>query len=409
MHSNDYLLTNIGELIGILEPEISCLKGEDMSKVNRIANAWLHVEDGIIVDFGPMTNCPDLNVETRDVQGQWVMPGFVDSHTHMVFAGPRHNEYVMRLKGKTYAEIAVEGGGIINSSKRLQLMSEDELYDKSMKYAYEAIQGGTCALEIKSGYGLNVESEIKMLRVIKRMKETLPILVRSTFLGAHAIPPEYKENREAYIELIINEMLPKIAEESLADFVDVFCDEGFFSVDETNKILQAAQKYGLIPKIHGNELGITGGVQVAVANKALSVDHLEHIGEEEIACLKNSDTMPVALPGSSFFLKIPYTPARRIIDSGLPIAIASDFNPGSSPCHNLWFIWSLACLYNGMLPEEGFNALTINAAKAMGIEQQYGSITRGKKSCIIITGPFEHINEMPYWFSKNQAYKVLFK
>lgn len=378
-----------------------------MSKVASIKNAWLWVEDGLIKDFGDMSSCPDIMVEKKDIKGKWLMPGFVDSHTHLVFAGPRHNEYVMRLKGKTYAEIAAEGGGIINSAKRLQSMSEDELYERSMKHAHEAIDEGTCALEIKSGYGLTVDAELKMLRVIKRMKESLPIEVRSTFLGAHAFPPEYKENHEGYIRLIIDEMLPRIAEEQLADFVDVFCDEGFYSVEETDRILKAAIAHGLRPKIHGNELGITGGVQVAVANNSLSVDHLEHLGDKEIECLRNSDTMPVALPGSSFFLKIPYTPARKIVDAGLPIAIASDFNPGSSPCHNMWFIWSLSCLYNGLSPEEGFNALTINAAKAMGLEKTHGSITKGKKACLIQAGPFEHINEMPYWFTKNHALKVM--
>lgn len=378
-----------------------------MSKINSIKNAYLEVEDGYIKDFGSMDECPNNQLETRNMNGKWVMPGFVDSHTHMVFAGPRHNEYVMRLKGKTYAEIAEEGGGILNSAKKLQAMSEDELFEQALAHLRNAIHSGTTAIEIKSGYGLNTESELKMLRVIKRLKAEVSIVVKSTFLGAHAFPKEFKENHKAYIDMLINEMLPVIAEEGLADFIDVFCDQGFFNVEETDMILKAAEKYGLRPKIHGNELGITGGVQVAVANKALSVDHLEHIGDEEIQCLLNSDTMPVALPGSSFFLKIPYTPARKIIDSGLPIAIASDFNPGSSPCSNLWFIWSLSCLYNGLLPEEGFNALTINAAKAMGIENTHGSITRGKRACLIVTRSFENINEIPYWFTQNHADKVI--
>ena len=407
MQSKNYLITNIGELFGILDPEVKLLKGKDQSLVNTIKDAFLLVEDGRISAFGKMKDCPVFSGEIKDLKGQWLLPGFVDSHTHMVFAGPRHNEYVMRLKGKTYADIAAEGGGIINSAKRLQGMSEDELFERTLQYAHAAISNGTCALEIKSGYGLSVDAELKMLRVIKRLKAVLPIVVKATFLGAHAFPPEYKNNHQAYINQIVEEMLPVIAEEGLADFVDVFCDEGFYSVEETNYILKAAAKYGLKPKIHGNELGITGGVQVAVANQSLSVDHLEHIGEEEIACLQASDTMPVALPGSSFFLKIPYTPGRRIIDSGLPLAIASDFNPGSSPCHNLWFIWSLACLYNGLLPEEAFNALTINAAKAMGLEDSHGSISVGKHACFIVSRAFEHINEMPYWFTQNHALEVL--
>ena len=407
MHSKQYLLTNIGQLNGILDSQKQCLKGKEMSEVNSISDAYLFVEDGLIKAFGKMSDCPQLNVETKDLKGKWVMPGFVDSHTHMVFAGPRHNEYVMRLKGMTYAEIAAMGGGILNSAKKLKDTSEDDLYDQAYQHALGAISHGTTALEIKSGYGLSLDSELKMLRVIRRLKENLQITVKSTFLGAHAFPLEFKQDHEAYIKIITEEMLPRIAAEGLADFIDVFCDEGFYNPDETDRILKAAEKYGIHSKIHGNELGITGGVQVAVANKSLSVDHLEHIGEEEIKCLLNSDTMPVALPGSSFFLKIPYTPVRMMIDKGLPVAIASDFNPGSSPCYNLWFIWSLACLYNGVLPEEGFNALTINAAKAMGISETHGSISIGKTANLIVTDAFEHMNEMPYWLTRNHAVKTL--
>ncbi len=378
-----------------------------MNRVNSIVNAYLLVENGIISAFGPMAECPESPHKSRNMEGKWVMPGFVDSHTHMVFASSRHNEYVMRLQGKTYAEIAAEGGGILNSAKRLGAMDEESLYRQAYKHALQAIACGTTALEIKSGYGLTVDSELKMLRVIKRLKQTLPITIKATFLGAHAFPSEYKDNHNAYIDLIIREMLPRIAAEQLADFIDVFCDEGFFSVKETDRILTEGAKYGLRAKIHGNELGLTGGVQVAVKHSALSVDHLEHVGDKEINYLLNSNTMPVALPGSSFFLKIPYTPARKMIDKGLPLAIASDFNPGSSPHYNLWFTWSLACLYNGMMPHEGFNALTINAANALGIHETHGSITKGKKASLIITRAFDHINEMPYWFSQNHALEVL--
>lgn len=378
-----------------------------MNSITGISNAFLLVKDGLISDFGPMENCPASQYTSKDLCGKWVMPGFVDSHTHMVFAGPRQNEYVMRLQGKTYADIASEGGGILNSALRLQKTSEDDLFEMAMVYALKAIACGTTALEIKSGYGLETDAELKMLRVIKRLKHALPVTVKATFLGAHAFPAAYKANHRAYIDEIINKMLPAIAKESLADFIDVFCDEGFFSPAETEEILTAASRYGLRPKIHGNELGLSGGVQVAVRHDALSVDHLEHIGSEEIACLLKSSTMPVALPGSSFFLKIPYTPARLMIDAGLPIAIASDFNPGSSPHYNLWFTWSLACLYNGMLPAEGFNALTINAACALGIEKTHGSITRGKKAGLIVTEAFENINEMPYWFTQNHAVEVM--
>jgi len=407
MNENNYLLTNIGQLNGILDPGIRCLKGKDMNVVNGLENAFILVENGIIADFGSMENCPESHFETRNLNGKWVMPGFVDSHTHMVFAGPRQNEYVMRLQGKTYAEIASEGGGILNSALRLQNTSENDLFEMALKYALKAISCGTTALEIKSGYGLETEAELKMLRVIKRLKQALPITVKATFLGAHAFPATYKTNHRAYIDEIISKMLPAIAEDNLADFIDVFCDEGFFSPAETEEILTAASRYGLRPKIHGNELGLSGGVQVAVRQHALSVDHLEHIGPEEIACLLNSNTMPVALPGSSFFLKIPYTPARQMIDAGLPLAIASDFNPGSSPHYNLWFTWSLACLYNGMLPAEGFNALTINAAYALGIDATHGSISRGKKACLIVTEAFENINEIPYWFTQNHAAEVI--
>ncbi len=365
------------------------------------------IKDGKIAGFGTMDKCPELSIETIDLKGKWVMPGFVDSHTHMVFPASRHKEYVMRIQGKTYEEIASEGGGILNTADRLREMSEDLLFENAYKHALSAIECGTTALEIKSGYGLDKASEIKMLKVIRRLKENLPIEIKASFLGAHAFPREYKENHKGYIDLIIDEMLPEIAGENLADFVDVFCDRGFFSVEETDRILEAASRFGLKPKIHGNELGITGGVQAAVKHRALSVDHLEHIGDEEIKCLLSGNTMPVALPGSSFFLKIPYTPARKMIDSGLPMAIASDFNPGSSPHYNLWFTWSLACLYNGMLPSEGFNALTINASKALGIQETHGSITIGKKACFIITRAFDHINEMPYWFTQNHALSVL--
>lgn len=361
------------------------------------------VQDDLIVDFGPMSVCPKNNFTVYDHQGKWLMPGFVDSHTHAVFATARHQEFVMRIQGKTYVEIANEGGGILNSAKKLREMDEELLYQKALVHINNAIACGTAVMEIKSGYGLSTEAELKILRVIKRLKNTVPIKILSTFLGAHAIPTEYKENRGAYIDLIINDMLPQIAKEKLADFMDVFCDFGFFTPQETDVLLKAAEQYGIKAKIHGNELGISGGVQVAVKNNALSVDHLEHIGQEEIECLLSSETIPVALPGSSFFLKIPYTPCRQMIDAGLPVAIASDFNPGSSPHYNLWFTWSLACLYNGLLPNEGFNALTINAAKALGLEKEYGSITKGKKAAFITTRAFESINEMPYWFGVNHC------
>jgi len=406
MMLKNYTLTNIGQLMGILPKETMLLKGEEMGHINALHNAFVEVVDGKIQSFGLMDNCPETDEQVINLHGDWLMPGFVDSHTHMVFASSRHNEYVMRLQGKTYEDIAAEGGGILNSAKKLQEMDEDTLYKRTLKYAEEAIAGGTLALEIKSGYGLSVEAELKMLRVIKRLKEQLPISIKATFLGAHAFPSEFKSNHQGYIDLIIHDMLPVIAKEALADYIDVFCDNGFFSVDETTQILSAAAALGLQPKIHGNELGLTGGVQTAVDNNALSVDHLEHLSEVEINYLLNSNTMPVILPGSSFFLKIPYAPGRRMIDAGLPVCVASDFNPGSSPHHNLWFTWSLACLYNGLLPAEAFNALTINGAYALGLSETHGSIAVGKKACFIQTRAFDSINEIPYWFAQSHAKKV---
>ncbi len=402
----NYILTNIGQLLGILPEGTRSLRGQEMAHINALHNAYIEVEEGVIKSFGLMENCPVNDSLLINVHGDWLMPGFVDSHTHMVFAGSRHNEYVMRLQGKTYEDIAAEGGGILNSAKRLQGMTEDELYKRTHAYALQAMDCGTTALEIKSGYGLSVDAELKILRVIKKLKAELPITVKATFLGAHAYPAEYKGLHEGYIKLIMDEMLPAIEAEGLADFIDVFCDRGFFSPDETGRLLEAGAKYGLRAKIHGNELGLTGGVQTAIAHNALSVDHLEEISDVEINALMNSNTMPVILPGSSFFLKIPYAPGRRMIDAGLPVCVASDFNPGSSPHYNLWFTWSLACLYNGLLPAEAFNALTINGAAALGISDSHGSITVGKKACFIQTRPFESINEIPYWFAQNHAKKI---
>ncbi len=407
MINDTYLLTNIAKLAGILPKEKTILKGSEMQNVECIENAFLLVENGIIKNFGPMQELLPCTAKQIDCSNNWVMPAFIDSHTHCVFAAPRYNEFVMRIMGKTYEEIAAEGGGILNSAIKLQETDFETLYQKAYVYVQEAMRHGTGIMEIKSGYGLSTEAEIKMLRVIKKLKQTCKIPIYSTFLGAHAIPKIYQKDRATYINMIIDEMLPLIAEENLADFIDVFCDKGFYTIEETEQILTAAKRYNLRAKIHGNELGLTGGVQIAIKHKALSVDHLEHISEVEIDALKNSNTMPVILPGSSFFLKIPYSPAREMIDAGLPLAIASDFNPGSSPHYNLWFTMSLACLYNKMLPSECFNAVTINAANALGIQDDYGSITIGKKALLQKTNNFEHINEMPYWFSKNNTESLL--
>jgi imidazolonepropionase len=341
------------------------------------------------------------------VAGKFVLPAFVDSHTHMVFARSREEEFEMRIKGKSYEEIAAAGGGILNSANRLRAMSEDELYAGALKRLNEVIQYGTGAVEIKSGYGLTVEDELKMLRVIHRLKAVSPIPIRSTFLGAHAVPSEFKNDREGYIQLVIDKMLPAVSREQLADYCDVFCDQGFFTVEETDRILSAAMQYGLRAKIHANELGFTGGVQVAVENMALSVDHLEYTGDEEIKVLKDSRTMPVGLPNCSFFLGIPYAPGRKMIDSGLPFCIASDYNPGSSPNGRMSFVVALACTQMKLTPEEAFNAATINGAYALELSMSIGSITKGKLANLIVTKPIPSLAYIPYAFGNDPVEQVI--
>jgi len=406
------LIKNIKSLGGILENGKLKKSGGEMSEFSSIENAWLLIEDGIIQAYGKMLaeHSPVSSVdgiEVIDAKGKYVLPCFVDSHTHIVFAASREEEFVMRIKGKSYEEIAEAGGGILNSAKKLQAMSEDQLFDNALKRLNEVISFGTGAIEIKSGYGLTVADEIKMLRVIKRLKEVSPITIKSTFLGAHAFPAEFKNNHEAYIKLIIDEMLPLIDAEKLADFVDVFCDNGFFNPEETSRILEAAAIYGLTPKIHANELGFTGGVQVAVKNNALSVDHLEYSGDDEISCLKQSHTMPVALPNCSFFLGIPYAPLRKMIDAGLPVCLASDYNPGSSPNGRMGFVISLACTQMKLSPEEAFNASTLNGAYAMGLSETHGSITKGKKGNVIITKEIPSLAYVPYSFGVDLIDQVI--
>ena len=341
--------------------------------------AWVTVEDGRVVAFG------HGNAEGVDLDGRAVIPGLVDCHTHLVYAGSREIEYIDKVRGLSYEEIAKRGGGILNSAKQLHETSEDELFEQSLPRIQEIIRQGTGAVEIKSGYGLTTGDELKMLRVIRRLKETTPVEIKANFLGAHAFPAEYKNNRDGYVELIINEMIPMVAGEGLADFIDVFCDRGFFTVEQTDRILLAGIKYGLKPKIHANELDFSGGIQVGVKYNALSVDHLEYVGEQEIAALKNSETMPTVLPGASFFLGLPYAPARMMIDSGLPLSIASDFNPGSSPSGNMKLMMSLALINMKLLPEEIINAVTINTAYAMCLSEYFGSITKGKWANLIVT------------------------
>ena len=406
------LIRNIGRLCGILPAGIRRLEGRDMGSVAGIDNAWLVIEDGVIASFGAGEwegesdgGCEDgcegglccgVFDEVIDAEGGWVMPTFCDPHTHIVYAGSRDGEFRDKIAGLSYEEIAARGGGILNSADLLHETSEDELFEQSARRVREVMAKGTGALEIKSGYGLRTEDELKMLRVIRRIREEFPITVKATFLGAHAVGRDYLGRRGAYVDLVCNEMLPVVAAEGLADYVDVFCDQGFFSCDDCARILERAAEFNLRGKIHANELAVSGGVQVGVSHNALSVDHLERTGDEEIACLKGSNTMPTMLPGASFFLGMPYGRARAFIDAGLPLALASDYNPGSSPSGDMRFVMALACIKQRLTPEEAFNACTINAAYAMGVEDTLGSITPGKRASLIITEPLPSLAFIPY-------------
>lgn len=402
------LLINIKELLQVRENSIEMVSGKEMNDLPILNDAFLLLENNIISDFGKMVDCPtNCDAKIIDVTGKIVLPTWVDSHTHIVYAGNRVQEFVDRINGLTYEEIANRGGGILNSAKKLNETSENDIYEQSKLRLEEVMQQGTGAVEIKSGYGLTVEGELKMLRVIKRLKENYPIEIKATFLGAHAFPSEFKENHKAYIDLIINEMLPKIAEENLADYIDAFLETGYFSVDETVKIIQAGKKYGLQAKIHVNQFTAIEGIKACVENNALSVDHLEVVTDEDIEVLKNSKTMPVALPSCSYFITIPYTPARKMIDAGLPLAIATDFNPGTTPSGNMNFVVAAACIKMKMTPEEAINAATINAAYAMGVSETHGSITKGKKANIIITKPLTSFYQLPYEFTSNLIDKVM--
>lgn len=404
----DLLVKNIGKLCQVRDASISKVSGKDMAILPCIENAYLSVSNGLIADFGTMSNCPSEAQALRviDATKRLVLPTWCDSHTHIVFAGSREGEFVHRIQGKSYEEIAQEGGGILNSARRLQASSEDELTEAALARLREMSLMGTGAVEIKSGYGLSVDSELKMLRVVRRLKSLSPLQIKATFLGAHAIPLEYQKDRKVYLQLIIDEMLPQIAQEGLADFIDVFCDKGFFTVEETANLLEAGAKYGLRPKIHANELDYSGGIQVGVQYKALSVDHLEYTGDAEIAALKNSETMPTLLPTTAFFLGLPYAPARKMIGADLPLALASDYNPGSSPSGNMPFVISLACIKMKMLPEEAINASTINSSYAMQVGEKLGSITRGKKASFFITHPMPSLAYLPYMFGNNPVEKV---
>ena len=402
------LITNIQELLQIRDASIKKVSGAEMKLLPSIKNAYLLLEDDCIADFGSMENCPNLTADvTIDATGKVVLPTWCDSHTHIVYAGNRVLEFVDRINGLSYEEIANRGGGILNSAKKLNQTTEEELYNQSKVRLEEVMQQGTGAVEIKSGYGLTVDGELKMLRVIKRLSQNYPIKIKATFLGAHAFPIEYKDNHSGYIDLIINEMLPKIAAENLADYIDAFCETGYFSVEETERIMEAGKKYGLIAKIHVNQFNAINGIAACVKHNALSVDHLEVVTDEDIAILKNSETMPVALPSCSYFISIPYTPARRMLDAGLPLALATDFNPGTTPSGNMNFVVATACIKMKMTPEEAINAATINGAYAMGISDTHGSITIGKKANIIISKEVTSFYQLPYAFGTNLIDEVI--
>ena len=397
------LIKNIKSLINVDYEPRKWAAGDDMQKLNTIENAYLIIKDDKISDFGKMSEITstDFKGDIIDAAGKMVFPSFCDSHTHLVYAGSREIEYGDKIRGLSYEEIAKRGGGILNSAKLLHNTSEDSLYDQALHRIKEIIGFGTGAVEIKSGYGLTVEDEIKMLRVIKRLKETTPITIKSTFLGAHAVPAEYKGKQDDYVDVVINEMIPLVASEDLADYIDVFCDKGFFTVEQTDRILMAGMKYGLRAKIHANELDYSGGIQVGVKYNALSVDHLEYTGDDEIKALLDSETMPTLLPGAAFFLGMVDPPVRKMINAGLPVALASDYNPGSSPSGNMKFIMSLGTIKLRMLPEEVINASTINGAYAMGLEEELGSIAKGKIANIFITKEISTYEFMPYAYTSN--------
>ncbi len=410
----DVIIKNIKELVQVEDEPKKWVAGNEMGKISTIGNAFLLISDGKIEAYGKMEYLKDVEMQQRiesaiqiDATDRMVFPSFCDSHTHLVYPASREIEYIDKIKGLSYEEIAKRGGGILNSARRMQQISEEELVASALERLNEIIQYGTGAVEIKSGYGLTTESELKMLRVIRKLKKLSPLTIKSTFLGAHAVPAEYKGKQTEYVDLIINEMIPMVASEELADYIDVFCDRGFFTVEDTDRILNAGMKYGLRPKIHANELDYSGGIQVGVKYNSLSVDHLEYTGDEEIAALLGSETMPTILPGAAFFLNMPYAPARKMIDAGLPVAMASDFNPGSSPSGNMQLILSMASILYRLTPEEGINATTINTAYAMDLSEELGSIAIGKKANVFITKPIPSYQFMPYYYGSNKVEKVI--
>lgn len=406
----DKIIINIKSIFPFKSGSNGPRRGKEMQELESINDGFISINKGEIIGIGLMEefqlNELPATTEVIDARGQFALPCFVDSHTHVVFAEPRHTEFVDRIKGLTYEEIALRGGGILNSAKKLQESTEDELYQNAMVRLKELMQLGTGAIEIKSGYGLTVDAELKMLRVIKRLKETSPMVIKATFLGAHALPPEYKERRKEYLDLIVNEMLPVIQSEGLADYIDAFCESGYFTPEETTRIVKAGADAGLKAKVHVNQFNSIGGLQACVDNNALSVDHLEVMTDADLEALKAGDTLPVALPTCSFFLSIPYTPAREIIDAGLPLVLATDYNPGSTPSGNMQFVVSLASIKMKMLPAEAFAAATINGAYAMEVDSEVGSLEVGKRANIILTNPMDSLDYFPYNFGNTNINKV---
>jgi len=401
------LLTNIKELLQVREVAPIKVSGSEMKELPSLENAWLLLENEAIKDFG-VGKPPDIEADsTINCFGKMVLPTWCDSHTHIVYAGNREQEFVDRINGLTYQEIAEKGGGILNSASKLQATSEEALFEQSSKRLKEVMKLGTGAIEIKSGYGLTTDAEIKMLRVAKKLDQNFPVSVKTTFLGAHAVPSMFKGKKNDYMDLICSEMLPKIASEKLAEYVDIFCETGYFSVEDTNRLLSEAKKYNLTPKIHVNQFNAIGGIAAGVQHNALTVDHLEVLTDADITALIGSETMPVALPSCSYFLSIPYTPGRKIIDAGLPLALATDYNPGSTPSGNMNFVVATACIKMKLTPEEAINAATINGAYAMGLSKSHGSITKGKKASVIITKEVPSLGYLPYAFGSNLIDEVI--
>ena len=401
------LITNIKTLVGVDEDFLQLKKGADLKKLSTIDQAWLLIEKNKIVDFGKMETCPERNEQTIDAAGKMVFPSWCDSHTHLVFAASREEEFRNRIEGLSYEEIARRGGGILNSAKKLRNTPAEVLLESAYNRLEEVKNFGTGAIEIKSGYGLTVESELKMLRVIQQLKAISPLKIKATFLGAHALPPEYKNNRDGYIQLIIKELIPQVADEGLAEYLDVFCEKVAFTVAETEQLMEAGWKYGLKPKIHTNQFNCMGGIQASVKHNAISVDHLEVVNEEEIEVLKKSNTIATLLPSAPFFLNDHYPPARKLIDAGLAVALATDYNPGSTPSGRMSFVLSLACIKMKMLPEEAINAATINGAAALELSKNYGSIARGKIANLFITKPIPSFTYLPYAFGSDLVEQVI--